>query len=286
MSPTDRPTAAVFRDWRKGEICIAYHPRLHPDLSTATVIEDFEAAPRRFFVNVRFHDESSNDFVQTHKQNVYSLADADRLHVNIDLDEAQAASARLIDLPKPGALVGQLVREVRTGEQMTIRDLARRAGVSAALISRIEDGDIGRVSRPTIEALARALGRHPLALLIVGSMIKQENARAQLLDLLRNAQHASASWDPAFFAGRVADLTPTPEALVEVARDLFPLVSDSDRPSEAYQEILGIAEPSPELNRVLSVWSDLTVQRRAKVADFTADQHTLSRLDRQNDAAA
>ena len=41
------------------------------------------------------------------------------------------------------ALVGQLVREARLSKSMTTTDLASRAGISRALLQRIERGDPG-----------------------------------------------------------------------------------------------------------------------------------------------
>ena len=41
------------------------------------------------------------------------------------------------------ALLGQLVREARIGRAMTTIDLAARAGISRALLQRIERGDAG-----------------------------------------------------------------------------------------------------------------------------------------------
>ncbi len=41
------------------------------------------------------------------------------------------------------ALLGQIVREARLGHAMTTTDLASRAGISRALLQRIERGDPG-----------------------------------------------------------------------------------------------------------------------------------------------
>lgn len=41
------------------------------------------------------------------------------------------------------ALLGQLVREARLGKAMTTTNLAARAGISRALLQRIEQGDPG-----------------------------------------------------------------------------------------------------------------------------------------------
>ena len=40
-------------------------------------------------------------------------------------------------------LLGQLVREARVGKALTVADLAARAGISRALLARIERGDPG-----------------------------------------------------------------------------------------------------------------------------------------------
>jgi transcriptional regulator with XRE-family HTH domain len=54
------------------------------------------------------------------------------------------------------ALVGRTIRELRELKQLTARDLASRAGVSAAMISRIESGQVSP-SLSMLEGLSIAL---------------------------------------------------------------------------------------------------------------------------------
>lgn len=64
----------------------------------------------------------------------------------------------------PGALpagnintaVGRTIRELRDAKKITARDLARRAGISAAMVSRIESGQVS-ASLSVLELVAGAL---------------------------------------------------------------------------------------------------------------------------------
>lgn len=49
-----RPAPETPRDWSDGDQCLAYHPRLHPSVALATIVEDFVDAPRRYYVKVVF----------------------------------------------------------------------------------------------------------------------------------------------------------------------------------------------------------------------------------------
>jgi transcriptional regulator with XRE-family HTH domain len=268
----------VFRNWRAGETCIAYHPRLHRDLATATVVEDFMEGPRRYYVKIRFHDDPT-EIVLTHKQNVYGVADATRLDLNIDLERVSSSAAE--DVAEPGTIVGRLVHGVRTAERMSIRELARRSGLSPAQLSRLEASEVGRPSVETIVAIAHALSRHPVPLLIAARAVKGEDARTQLLELLRTAQDGQASWDANGFSERIADPAVAPQTIATLAGELFTVAGGGQTIGEPYQQVHGSGTVSPELDSILAFWDDLTVERRGKILDFATDQRILSRLDRQ-----
>lgn len=55
------------RDYAQGDTVLARHPRLHPDVSKATVLADFKAESSTY---VRVQFPGSDDVVLTHKQNV------------------------------------------------------------------------------------------------------------------------------------------------------------------------------------------------------------------------
>jgi len=68
---------------------------------------------------------------------------------------------------------------------LSVRELARRAGVSAAQVSRIEGGQVNRPSREILVALARALNRNPLPLVILAGHLDAREARDALAPLFR-----------------------------------------------------------------------------------------------------
>src|SRR5688572_10246690 len=76
-----------------------------------------------------------------------------------------------------------VIREARARARLSMRELARRSGLSAAQISRIEAGDVERPVAETLVRLAKALGRDAQLLLVFAGHIR--GARAQ--QLLRQA---------------------------------------------------------------------------------------------------
>lgn len=83
--------------------------------------------------------------------------------------------------------------EVPSG--ISIRQLAKRAQVSAAQISRIENGEVLKPSREILVSLARALNRNPLPLLILAGHVAGEDARRSLLRLFREGAELPEVWE-------------------------------------------------------------------------------------------
>jgi transcriptional regulator with XRE-family HTH domain len=74
-----------------------------------------------------------------------------------DSDEIAASGANDRIPPAPvNAAVGRAIREIRELKGMTARDLAARASISAAMVSRIESGQVSP-SLATLELIANAL---------------------------------------------------------------------------------------------------------------------------------
>lgn len=63
----------------------------------------------------------------------------------------------MTELETPWNTVGERVRELRAGAGLTVRELARRIGVSASHVSQVERG-IGSFSVPALYAVAAELG--------------------------------------------------------------------------------------------------------------------------------
>src|SRR3989442_6184048 len=79
-----------------------------------------------------------------------------------------------------------LTREARVRAGLSMRGLARRSGLSAAQVSRIEAGEVERPVAETLVKLAKALDRDAQLLLVFAGHIRGARAR----QLLRQAIEA------------------------------------------------------------------------------------------------
>jgi transcriptional regulator with XRE-family HTH domain len=79
--------------------------------------------------------------------------------------------------------LAKLTKEARVRERLSMRGLARRSGLSAAQVSRIEAGEVERPAAETLVKLAKALDRDAQLLLVFAGHIRGARAR----QLLRQA---------------------------------------------------------------------------------------------------
>src|SRR3990170_2142136 len=82
--------------------------------------------------------------------------------------------------------LAEVTREARVRARLSMRGLARRSGLSAAQISRIEAGEVERPVAETLVRLAKALDRDGQLLLVFAGHIRGARAR----QLLREAIEA------------------------------------------------------------------------------------------------
>jgi transcriptional regulator with XRE-family HTH domain len=82
--------------------------------------------------------------------------------------------------------MAELIKEARVRARLSMRGLARRSGLSAAQISRIEAGEVERPAAETLVRLAKALDRDAQLLLVFAGHIRGARAR----QLLRQATEA------------------------------------------------------------------------------------------------
>src|SRR6202142_3027783 len=85
-----------------------------------------------------------------------------------------AAAART---ENPAIDLGRTARRLREGQNLTLADVARRADISSAMLSRLETGRVSP-SLETIVALAQALGVTPSALM---QRVGADDGGAQLI---------------------------------------------------------------------------------------------------------
>src|SRR4029453_12154233 len=94
--------------------------------------------------------------------------------------------------------LAELIKEVRVRARLSMRGLARRSGLSAAQISRIEAGEGERPVAETLVKLAKALDRDAQLLLVFAGPIRGARARQLLRQAIEalpeagRAEHADA----------------------------------------------------------------------------------------------
>src|SRR5436853_3934402 len=94
--------------------------------------------------------------------------------------------------------MAELTREARVRAGLSMRGLARRSGLSAAQVSRIEAGEVERPAAETLVKLAKALDRDAQLLLVFAGHIMGSRARQLLREAIEalpepgRAEHADA----------------------------------------------------------------------------------------------
>jgi transcriptional regulator with XRE-family HTH domain len=94
--------------------------------------------------------------------------------------------------------MAEVTREARVRGRLSMRGLARRSGLSAAQISRIEAGEVERPVAETLVKLAKALDRDAQLLLVFAGHIRGARARQLLREAIEalpepgRAEHADA----------------------------------------------------------------------------------------------
>jgi len=94
--------------------------------------------------------------------------------------------------------MAELTKEARVRARLSMRGLARRSGLSAAQISRIEAGEVERPVAETLVKLAKALDRDAQLLLVFAGHIRGAKARQLLRQAIEalpepgRAEHADA----------------------------------------------------------------------------------------------
>ncbi len=174
---------------------------------------------------------------------------------------------------KPFPFEDHLARAVATarrGMGLSQRELARRAGVSSSVISRIESGAVKTPDYTTVSRIATALSRSPIA-----------------LEYLSGHMAAVLEHGGLFYDGKpreiAEELTDRDEWTPEDWRRLGDAVVDAfDRHTLANALEIDVDDDAHKsIEQLVSRWSGLTDERKAQVLRFVDDQLTLSELDRR-----
>src|SRR6478736_2825351 len=131
--------------------------------------------------------------------------------------------------------MAEVTREARLRAGLSMRGLARRSGLSAAQVSRIEAGEVERPAAETLVKLAKALDRDAPLLLVFAGHIRGARAR----QLLRQAIEAVPEPGRVEYADALARL----EAEDEREQRLREELAEVERALAKAQRILDDARP-------------------------------------------
>jgi transcriptional regulator with XRE-family HTH domain len=164
--------------------------------------------------------------------------------------------------------MAEVTREARARAGLSMRALARRSGLSAAQISRIEAAEVERPVAETLVKLAKALDRDAQLLLVFGGHIRGARAR----QLLQQASEALPEPGRAKHAEALARLEAEDERerrlreeLAEAERALAQAQQDLDE--ARFERERMTAEPLREARKRLREVGVLAQRRAAEVAE-------------------
>jgi transcriptional regulator with XRE-family HTH domain len=189
---------------------------------------------------------------------------------------------------------GTAIALARDGYGYSIRELSRRAGVSAGQISRLESGEVQRPAVETLVALARAVDRNPLPLLIVGGHISGSEARGHLGRLLAEGSEFAQAWGSAQdrqeldrMRTAVTDSSTDEQTLRAVAQKLF-LTAETEETlwHDAYLALPAQGNEAEALRDLIGAWPLMNPTRRVRVLEYVRDQVALSRVEFQQEMQA
>jgi transcriptional regulator with XRE-family HTH domain len=164
--------------------------------------------------------------------------------------------------------MAEVTKEARVRARLSMRGLARRSGLSAAQISRIEAGEVERPVAETLVKLAKALDRDAQLLLVFAGHIRGARAR----QLLREAIEALPEPGRAELGDALAPL----EAEDERERGLREELAEAERALARAQQGLDearfegervAAEPLREAHKRLREVGMLAQRRAVEVAE-------------------
>jgi transcriptional regulator with XRE-family HTH domain len=164
--------------------------------------------------------------------------------------------------------MAEVTKEARVRARLSMRGLARRSGLSAAQISRIEAGEVERPVAETLVKLAKALDRDAQLLLVFAGHIRGARAR----QLLREAIEALPEPGRAELADALAPLEAEDERerrlreeLAEAERALAKARQDLDEVRFESERVA--AEPPREAHKRLREVGMLAQCRAVEVAE-------------------
>lgn len=175
------------------------------------------------------------------------------------------------ELASQAPTIALALSEARSDAQQTVRELARRSGLAASQISRIEAGDIRRPSPEALRSLAAALGRPAEPLLFLAGHAAETQFKAWARKYVAAVEAIGTAFEIVEHSVRSGD---SPLAALAAWR-----ISDVRVLAEPLELTLGPGTASV-VRRFADVWRGLTPDRQRLVMAILNDQERLATADR------
>ncbi|MFY9579842.1 MAG: helix-turn-helix domain-containing protein [Gaiellaceae bacterium] len=173
--------------------------------------------------------------------------------------------------PVAAVSMAELTKEARTHGRLSMRGLARRSGLSAAQISRIEAGEVERPAAETLVKLAKALDRDAQLLLVFAGHIRGARAR----QLLRQAIEALPEPGRAEHADALARL----EAEDEREQRLREELADAERALATAQHAAGERTAAESLRETQERLREVGMLAQRHAVEVAQKRHQFEQLD-------
>lgn len=180
------------------------------------------------------------------------------------------------------ANLGEVLREMRTREGLTGRQLADAAQLSHTQISRIETGATAAPNAATIVRLARALGFNHRPLLVLAGHLTGEDARAELTAMVEDHRGMFDFWEDMVgmtleeMRSVLADPNASVAQMAEVAKELALWANAELEQAEDDRE----QDPQePGKRELLDTWRLLNDARRGELLTYAQALRHLQALD-------
>jgi transcriptional regulator with XRE-family HTH domain len=175
---------------------------------------------------------------------------------------------------------------------ISIRELARRAEVSAAQISRIEAGHVLKPSREILVALGRALNRNPLPLLVLAGHLEGAEAQTALRPYFRDGAELPEEWGDwaslplDVVRHRLQDPEATDDDIRQIAADIFSVAeTDETLWDDSHALALGRGTDAAQLLELMGIWRYIG-DRRAQFLEYGRSLRLLADLEYLAEAEA
>jgi transcriptional regulator with XRE-family HTH domain len=158
-------------------------------------------------------------------------------------------------------LLATTVKAARESASLSVRELARAAGISHSQIVRLEAGDVSKPSRQALVAIAKALNRNPNSLLILAGHLDEEQARGTLKVMFRPGSELAEIWADADGHGSLRAVramiggSADEAALRTIAASAFEVAeSDETLWDDSYLLAAASGENADQLRELLDIW--------------------------------